>query len=205
MATTVPKGLPEFSLAGKVVVVSGAGRGLGLVQAEALLEAGAIGNYSLPITCPIAESSPPPVYALDLHETPAADFPTIQERAKNELGTALHYRRVDVREVEALNKIIEAIGTEHGRLDGLIAAAGINYEAPAIDYSKEEANRMLEINVTGCFLTAQAVARQMMKFGNGGSIALIASMSAHIANRVCMYSHGCRRTVAPTCWEEIAD
>lgn len=37
--------LPEFNLEGKVVCISGAGRGLGLVQAEALLEAGAIGNY----------------------------------------------------------------------------------------------------------------------------------------------------------------
>jgi hypothetical protein len=36
--------LPEFNLVGKVVLVSGAARGLGLVQAEALLEAGAIGE-----------------------------------------------------------------------------------------------------------------------------------------------------------------
>lgn len=43
---------------------------------------------------------------------------------------------------------------------------------------------MLEVNVTGVFMTAQAVAKQMIRFGNGGSIAMIASMSGTIANRV---------------------
>ncbi|CAI7626419.1 hypothetical protein PCG10_002944 [Penicillium crustosum] len=156
--------MPEFSLAGKVVLVSGAARGLGLVQAEALLEAGA------------------KVYALDRLEEPAPEFEQIQQRAK-ELGTALHYRRIDVRDTELLNSVIETIANEEGRMDGLVAAAGIQQETPALEYSAKDSNTMFEVNVTGVFMTSQAVAKQMIRFGNGGSIAMIASMSGTVANR----------------------
>ncbi|KAJ5631415.1 uncharacterized protein N7484_011515 [Penicillium longicatenatum] len=156
--------MPEFSLAGKVVLVSGAGRGLGLTQAEALLEAGA------------------KVYALDRLEEPAAEFAVIQQRAK-ELGTELHYRRIDVRDTELLNSVIEAIANTEGRMDGLVAAAGIQQETAALEYSAKDSNTMFEVNVTGVFMTSQAVAKQMIRFGNGGSIAMIASMSGTIANR----------------------
>jgi hypothetical protein len=60
--------LPEFNLTDKVVLISGAARGLGLVQAEALLEAGAI------------------VYALDRLPEPSAEFLRVQKRAAEELG-----------------------------------------------------------------------------------------------------------------------
>lgn len=43
---------------------------------------------------------------------------------------------------------------------------------------------MFAVNITGVFMTAQAVARQMIRFGNGGSIVLIASMSGTVVNRV---------------------
>ncbi|PYI22289.1 short chain dehydrogenase [Aspergillus japonicus CBS 114.51] len=157
--------MPEFSLAGKVVCVSGAARGLGLTQAEALLEAGA------------------KVYALDRLEEPSPEFAIIQKRAQAELGTALHYRRIDVRDTELLNTAIEAIANTEGRMDGLVAAAGIQQETSALEYTAADSNRMFEVNVTGVFMTAQAVAKQMIRFGNGGSIALIASMSGTIANR----------------------
>ncbi|MCJ1303388.1 hypothetical protein MMC08_006197, partial [Hypocenomyce scalaris] len=163
MGTT--KRMPEFNLTDKVVLVSGAARGLGLTQAEALLEAGAT------------------VYALDRLPEPSPDFYRVQKRAAEELGTTFYYRRIDVRNVEALHKIVEDIGETHGRMDGLIAAAGIQQETPALEYSAKDANMMFEINITGVFMTAQAVAKQMIKFGNGGSIAMIASMSATIANR----------------------
>ncbi|CAI6336083.1 unnamed protein product [Periconia digitata] len=160
-----PAGLPEFSLSGKVVLVSGAARGLGLTQAEAVLEAGAT------------------VYALDRLDEPSPDFHRVAERAEKELNTSLHYRRIDVRDAADLNKIVEEIGTKHGRMDGLIAAAGIQQETPALEYTAEDANRMFEVNITGVFMTAQAVAKQMIRFGNGGSMVLIASMSGSVANR----------------------
>lgn len=107
----------------------------------------------------------------------------IQQRAK-ELGTELHYRRIDVRDTELLNSVIEAIANTEGRMDGLVAAAGIQQETTALEYSAKDSNTMFEVNVTGVFMTAQAVAKQMIRFGNGGSIAMIASMSGTIANRV---------------------
>ncbi|KAF2643231.1 NAD(P)-binding protein [Massarina eburnea CBS 473.64] len=162
MATKV---LAEFSLQGKVVLVSGAARGLGLTQAEALLEAGAI------------------VYALDRLEQASADFDVIAQRAEKELNTSLSYRRIDVRDVVALNKIVEEIATKHGRIDGLVAAAGIQQETSALEYTAEDANLMFEVNITGVFMTAQAVAKQMIKHGNGGSMVLIGSMSGSIVNK----------------------
>ncbi|KAF5545658.1 D-arabinitol 2-dehydrogenase [Fusarium napiforme] len=163
-----PHLLPEFSLKDKVIVVSGGARGLGLVQIEALLEAGA--------TVHAVDRLPSPVV------DPKSNFSQVSDRGR-ELGHSLHYHQVDVRDVPNLNRIFEDIANGSGRLDGLIAAAGINHETPAIDYSMEETERMMSINFTGAFMTAQAAARQMIRLKQPGSIVMIASMSATIANK----------------------
>jgi NAD(P)-dependent dehydrogenase (short-subunit alcohol dehydrogenase family) len=124
------------------------------------------------------------VYALDRLEEPSADFAPIAEKAKKELGTSLEYRQIDVRDVKKLHEIVEEIANKEGRLDGLIAAAGIQQETTALEYTAEDANRMFEVNITGVMMTAQAVAKQMIRVGTGGSIVLIASMSGTVANRV---------------------
>lgn len=111
----------------------------------------------------------------------------MQNRARTDLSTTLHYRRTDVRDTTLLNRVIEDIANTHGRLDGLIAAAGVQQETLALEYTATDANRLLEINVTGVFMTAQAVARQMIRFGRGGSIVLIASMSGTVANRARLH------------------
>ncbi|KAH6650973.1 hypothetical protein F5144DRAFT_589309 [Chaetomium tenue] len=169
-STTKPTGstlLPEFSLRDRVVIVSGGARGVGLTQAEALLEAGAV------------------VHALDRLPTPAgdSDFARVAGRAAGELGTRMRYHRVDVRDQAALGDVVGAIAEEEGRVDGLIAAAGIQQETPALEYTAEDADRMLGVNVTGVFMTAQAVAREMIKRKQKGSLVLIGSMSGTVANR----------------------
>lgn len=96
----------------------------------------------------------------------------------------MFYHQIDVRTgVETLNSVLEEIAEKHGRIDGLIAAAGIQQETPALDYTAADADRMLGVNVTGVLMTAQAVARQMIRLGSTGSLVLIASMSGTIANR----------------------
>lgn len=159
--------LPEFSLKDKVILVTGAGRGLGLVQSEALLEAGA------------------KVYALDRLEKPDPDFQRVQDRAQ-ELGTSLSFLRLDVRDNVSLNATIANIAEENGRIDGLLACAGIQQETSALDYTMEDSDKMMGVNVTGTFMTAQAVARQMVKLGQPGSMVFIASMSGSVANKALL-------------------
>ena len=54
-----------------------------------------------------------------------------------------------------------------------------------MEYTAKDSDYLMCVNVMRCFMTAQAAAKQMVRFGNGGSVVLIASMSGTIANRVC--------------------
>jgi len=93
------------------------------------------------------------------------------------------YHRVDVQDADELNAVFESIASQRSRLDGLIAAAGINQVTSALEYKKKDLENLMGINYTGVFLSATAAARQMMKYKNHGSILLIGSMSGTIANK----------------------
>ncbi|KAI1135593.1 NAD(P)-binding protein [Hypoxylon sp. FL0543] len=158
------KKLADFDLTGKVFVVTGGARGLGLSLAEALAETGG------------------KVYCFD-REPEADEHWNETARRADEFGGALHYRQQDVQDTEGLDKTIASIADEHQRLDGVIAAAGVQHLAPAIEWTKEEVNKMLDINYTGVMMTATSAARQMMKYKIHGSMCFIASMSGSIANK----------------------
>jgi NADP-dependent 3-hydroxy acid dehydrogenase YdfG len=66
--------------------------------------------------------------------------------ADEEVGTTLHYRQIDVRDVPGLNEVVKSISDSQGKLDGLIAAAGIQQETPALEYTAKDANTMFEVS-----------------------------------------------------------
>jgi NAD(P)-dependent dehydrogenase (short-subunit alcohol dehydrogenase family) len=88
-----------------------------------------------------------------------------------------------VRQTENLRDTVAKIARQKNRIDGLVAAAGVQQTKAAIDYTAEEVTQMMDINFTGVFMTATAVAREMLALGCHGSIVLVASMSGIIANK----------------------
>ncbi|GKT44347.1 sorting nexin-12 [Colletotrichum spaethianum] len=154
----------DFNLKGRTFIVTGGAQGLGLSIAEALAEAGG------------------KVYCLDRQENPHEEYAEALARVVPEWGGSLQYRKADVVDTKGLDKIITEIADENQRIDGCVAAAGIQQITPAADYSVDDVNKMLAVNYTGVFMTATSVARQMFKYKTRGSICFIASMSGLIAN-----------------------
>jgi NAD(P)-dependent dehydrogenase (short-subunit alcohol dehydrogenase family) len=110
-----------------LTVVTGGARGLGLVQVEALIEAGAAG-----------------VFAFDRLPTPDPHFEEIQKKFPDQ---HLQYTSIDVTKADGLKSKFAQVADWKGRLDGLVAAAGIQHEASALEYSADDCRRILDVNV----------------------------------------------------------
>lgn len=99
---------------------------------------------------------------------------------------------VDVTDPDALAAAAAQIVTEQGRVDGLVAAAGVvEDDVPAEDMTVDDWDRTLGVNLRGLFLTDQAFGRQMLAAGSG-VIVNISSMSGnHVVNvpqKQCAYN-----------------
>ncbi|KAI0340639.1 hypothetical protein BDW22DRAFT_1346852 [Trametopsis cervina] len=165
----------EFSLADRVALVSGGNRGLGLEMALALIEAGARA-----------------VYCVDLAKEPSEEWSAVQQYAKKLASSGktggegrLEYISGNVTNQEEIWKIGKTIGDREGRMDACVAAAGILKEhTDCLTYPAAQFRQVMDVNVNGVLFTAQAAGQQMDRFGNGGSIVLIASMSGSITNKM---------------------
>ena len=123
------------------------------------------------------------MYCLDRAESPDQEWDEALERVDPESGGHLEYCQIDVQDTPALEKLIDGVAKKHRRLDGAVAAAGIQQIKPACEYTAEEADRILRTNYTAVLMTASITARKMMEYKCHGSICLVGSMSGSIANR----------------------
>jgi len=165
-----------------VISASGA-RGLGYNMAQALCEVGVKAIAIMDVQQELGDQS-----ASELHES---------------TGIPVQFYKVDVRDADAIQEVVANVVDTFGSVDVLINSAGIaeyvtiillgrskeskltsifSSNIKAEDYDSEMFRRLIDINVTGSFLVAQACGRAMIAAGNGGSIIFIASMSGSIVN-----------------------
>lgn len=123
------------------------------------------------------------MYCMDRLERPDNEFVDAQRRANPDFGGSLHYRQLDVRDEKDVDETMGEIATQRNRLDGLIAAAGINSPKSALEHSPTDMQDVMSINFNGVFISAKAAAREIMKRQQRGSILLVASMSGIVANK----------------------
>jgi NAD(P)-dependent dehydrogenase (short-subunit alcohol dehydrogenase family) len=89
---------------------------------------------------------------------------------------------LDVTDDAAVASAVEHASSALGNINILLCFAGVVGCTHALEMSSTEWRRTLDINITGSFLCAQAVAKTMVATGTGGSIVLTASISAHRVN-----------------------
>jgi gluconate 5-dehydrogenase len=143
-----------FNLSGKTAIVTGGSRGIGKEMAEGLAEAGA--NLML---C-------------------ARRSEWLDETINEFRGRGFKVEGIlcDVAKPADVEAVVKATIEKFGAVDVLINNAGISWGAMPEDMELEKWQQVIDVNLTGCFLFAQAAGREMLK-QNSGSIINIASIA----------------------------
>lgn len=159
-ARDTPQG--RFELTGNAILTGGTGT-IALVVARALLQHGVAGLMLFDLDITGAQHK--------LSEL-RAEFPSARIEAKN----------VDVTDEDAVDKAVAETASDLGPITSLVCLAGIVNVENALDLPVTTFRRLLDVNTTGAFITAQAIARRMVSQGTGGRIVFTASISAHRVN-----------------------
>ncbi|KAL1659502.1 hypothetical protein GGG16DRAFT_124960 [Schizophyllum commune] len=168
-AARVPS-LPQFSMQGKVCMVTGAARGLGNEFCRAFVDSGCTSLAIVDLKQEEAEAA-----ASEL-----ANYACVNSDLKPE-DVKIIGVECDVSSERSVQKAFATVTSTFGRVDSVVASAGIVENYSAFDYPFDRIKRLYDINVHGAFFTAREAARNMIPQG-GGAIVLVASMSANVSH-----------------------
>jgi SDR family mycofactocin-dependent oxidoreductase len=160
------KGAPVAPLEGRVAFITGAARGQGRAHAIRLADDGA-DIIAIDICRPISDTITYPLAtSAELAETAAAVEAT---------GRKVLAREVDIRDLAALQQVVADGVEQFGRLDILVANAGVLSWGRLFEMSEEQWDTVIEVNLSGTWRTIRAVVPAMIEAGNGGSIIIVSS------------------------------
>lgn len=146
-----------FRLDGRVALVVGAGSGIGAAGARALAAHGAV------------------VACADVREDAAG---TTADAIRGAGGRAEAFG-VDVTDPEATDRLVQDVCGRFGSLDVAVVTPGINVRKPLVQYTDEEFDRVVAVNLKGTFHVLRAAGRVMAEEGRG-SIVVLASIRAQV-------------------------
>ncbi|KAF4454232.1 gluconate 5-dehydrogenase [Fusarium austroafricanum] len=160
--TSSERARARFAVTGNAVVTGGAGD-IGSVACRALLEHGLQG-----------------LAIFDLH--PDAGQKTVSSLQADFPEAKITFAKVDVTDPESVTAAVANAEETIGPINICLCFAGIAMAVHALDITPHQWKTMFDVNTTGAFLVAQAVAKSIASRGTGGTIILMASISAHIVN-----------------------
>jgi NAD(P)-dependent dehydrogenase (short-subunit alcohol dehydrogenase family) len=149
-----------FNLSGKVALITGGSRGLGLQIAEGLGEYGA-------------------TVLLTARKQPELDEAKAHLTA---LGITAHVYPHDLSQYDTIEPLIVQLIAEHGQIDILINNAGTTWGAPSAEHPLDAWLKVINLNLTGLFLVTQAVGKLSMIPRRAGRIVNIASVAGLLGN-----------------------
>jgi SDR family mycofactocin-dependent oxidoreductase len=159
-------------LEGKVAFITGAARGQGRSHAVRLAEEGA--DIIAVDVCKQVETVPYPTATPDdLQET---------VRQVEALDRRIIAAEVDVRDLDGLTRTVEDGVAQLGRLDIVLANAGISTPASSLEMDEEIWQTMIDVNLTGVWKTLRASVPHVIAGGRGGSVVITSSLAAIYAN-----------------------